>query len=146
MGNLIRKRKPDCINCITCFNFYVGTGKERVWMCTYSFFKKMGQPWPLFMFIFLFLSNTILQKNCRLQQDSNSDRRIRRRARWPFDHHHGTCVCSYSCIDGVRITCVRPAVIVKTIIEVRKLTKFSCYAWSCTKIQNNSILNHVNNV
>ena len=26
---------------------------------------------------------------CRLQQDSNSDRRSRRETRWPLDHHHG---------------------------------------------------------
>ena len=29
------------------------------------------------------------QKNCRLQQYSNSDFRNRRRASWPLDHHHG---------------------------------------------------------
>ena len=39
------------------------------------FFKKNGPTLAFFMFIFLFFSNTILQKNCRLQQDSNSDRR-----------------------------------------------------------------------
>ena len=51
-------------------------------------FLKMGQPRPLFC-LFLFFSITILQKNCRPQRDSNSDRRSRRRARWPLDHHHG---------------------------------------------------------
>ena len=61
---------------------------------------KMGQPRPLFC-LFLFFSITILQKNCRPQRDSNSDRRNRRWARWPLDHHHGPgnhcrcCNCYY---------------------------------------------------
>ena len=45
-----------------------------------NYFFKMGQPRPLFV-LFLFFSITILQKNCRPQRDSNSDRRSRRRAR-----------------------------------------------------------------
>ena len=50
-------------------------------------FLKMGQPRPLLLFSFL--SNTnFTEKNCRLQWDSNSDRRIGRRPRWPLDHHH----------------------------------------------------------
>ena len=39
--------------------------------------------------LFSFFSTTILQKNCRLQRESNSDRRSKRRASWPLDHHHG---------------------------------------------------------
>ena len=42
----------------------------------------------LFLLIFVLFEN-ILQKNCRLHQDSNSDWQNRRRARWPLDHHHG---------------------------------------------------------
>ena len=50
---------------------------------------KIFQPRPLFC-LFSFFSNTILQKNCRLQRDSNLDRRISRRTRWPLDHpQHG---------------------------------------------------------
>ena len=51
-------------------------------------FLKVGQPRPLFC-LFSFFSNTILQKHCRLQRDSNSGRQSRRRADWPLDHHHG---------------------------------------------------------
>ena len=54
------------------------------------FFKKIGQPRSLFC-LFSFFSTNNLQKNCRLQRDSNSDRWSRRRAHWPLDHHHGTC-------------------------------------------------------
>ena len=35
------------------------------------------------------LFNNNFTENCRPQRDSNSDRRSRRPARWPFDHHHG---------------------------------------------------------
>ena len=56
------------------------------WSLTY-FFKKWANP-GLFC-LFSIFSNTILQKNCILQRDSNSDRRSRRRARCPLDHHHG---------------------------------------------------------
>ena len=44
---------------------------------------------------FWFFSNTILQKNCRLQRDSNSECWSRRRARWPLDHHHGPSFVHY---------------------------------------------------
>ena len=62
--------------------------KYTNWTNPCLFFKKMGQPRPLFC-LFSFFSITILQKNCRPQRDSNSDRRRGRRARWPLDHHHG---------------------------------------------------------
>ena len=39
--------------------------------------------------IFNLLQHTFYRKNCRRQRDSNSDRRTRRQARWPLDHHHG---------------------------------------------------------
>ena len=48
----------------------------------------MGQPRHLFVY-FRSFQTQILQKNCRRQQDSSSDRRSIRRARWPLDHHHG---------------------------------------------------------
>ena len=38
--------------------------------------------------LFWFYSNTIIHKNCRLQWDSNTDRRSRMEVRWPLDHHH----------------------------------------------------------
>ena len=44
------------------------------------FFLKNG-PTPASFCLFLFFSITILQKNCRPQRDSNSDRQSRRRAR-----------------------------------------------------------------
>ena len=69
----------------------------------------MGLPRPLFC-LFSFFSLTILQKNCRPQRDLNWDRRIRRRACWPLDHHHGPpsillCTqnnCSYNSTLGGR--------------------------------------------
>ena len=54
------------------------------------FLSFLNGPTPAsFLFLFSFFSITILQKNCRPQRDSNSDRWSRRRARWPLDHHHG---------------------------------------------------------
>ena len=50
---------------------------------------KMGEPRPLFMFILGLFKQHFNVKTCRLQQDSNSDRQFRRRARWPLDHHNG---------------------------------------------------------
>ena len=49
----------------------------------------MGQPRPLFWFIFVLFKHKFYRKYRRLQWDSNSDRQSRRRARWPLDHHHG---------------------------------------------------------
>ena len=48
---------------------------------------KMRQLRPLFR-LFLFFKHKFYRKICRRQQDSNSDRRSRRQARWPLDHHH----------------------------------------------------------
>ena len=50
----------------------------------------MGNPRPLFV---SFFSNTnFTLKTVDDIRDSNSDRRRRRRARWPLDHHHGSWV------------------------------------------------------
>ena len=46
-------------------------------------------PTPAYFCLFSFFSTTNLQKNCRLQRESNSDRRSRRQAPWPLDHHLG---------------------------------------------------------
>ena len=49
-------------------------------------FLKMGQPpRPLFVYYCCF-KHKFYRKNCRCQQDLNSDRRSRRQARWPLDH------------------------------------------------------------
>ena len=53
------------------------------------FFLKNG-PTPTSFCLFSFFQTQILEKNCRLQRDSNSDHQNRRRARWPLDHHHGS--------------------------------------------------------
>ena len=56
-------------------------------------FKK----WASFCFIFVLFNKNFTEKFCRSQRDSNSDRRSRRRARWPLDHHHGpknTTLCN----------------------------------------------------
>ena len=60
------------------------------------FFIKMGQQRPLSVYFRSFQTN-ILQKNYRLQLDSNSDRRSRRRARWPLGHHHGPSIIFFIC-------------------------------------------------
>ena len=44
-------------------------------------------PTPAYFCLFSFFSTTNLQKNCRLQRESNSDRQSKRRTRWPLDHH-----------------------------------------------------------
>ena len=41
----------------------------------------MGQPRPLFLFIFILFKHKFYRKNCRLQRDSSLDRRSRSRAR-----------------------------------------------------------------
>ena len=40
-----------------------------------------------FLFIFVLFKHKFYRKNCRLQLDSNWDRRSIRQARWPLDHH-----------------------------------------------------------
>ena len=64
--------------------------KSYIGQLRYKLFlkKKWANP-GLFFCLFSFFSITILQKNCRSQRDSNSDRRSWRWARWPLDHHHG---------------------------------------------------------
>ena len=53
----------------------------------------LNVPAPISIFLFSFFQTQILQKkNLRLQQDSNLDRRSRRLARWPLDHHHGPVI------------------------------------------------------
>ena len=53
------------------------------------FFLKNGPTPASFLFIFVLFKHKFYRKNCRHQQDSNSDHRSWRRARWPLDHHHG---------------------------------------------------------
>ena len=43
----------------------------------------------LFLYILVLFKYKFYRKHCMLQQDLNSDRRSRRWARWPLDHHHG---------------------------------------------------------
>ena len=51
-------------------------------------FLKNGPTPASFLFYSRSFQIQILQKKCRLQRDSNSDCRSRRRARWPLDHQH----------------------------------------------------------
>ena len=67
---------------------YLGRYQVAVPILSTTFYLKMGPPRPLFVY-FRSFQTQIVQKNYRLQRDSNSDRRSRRRARWPLDHHHG---------------------------------------------------------
>ena len=77
-GKIIMTEVMNLTHCTRCYNFvklFCCPGRKPM-------FLKMGQP--------LFISNNILQKICKLQQDSNSYCRSRRRARWPQDHHRTT--------------------------------------------------------
>ena len=59
--------------------------------------KKRANP-GLVLLIFVLFKHQFYRKNCRLQQDSNSDRRSRRLARWQIDHCHGASyphLCSF---------------------------------------------------
>ena len=49
--------------------------------------KKKANPGPFLLIVNLF-KHKFYRINCRHQWDSNSDRRKRRRARRPLDHHH----------------------------------------------------------
>ena len=65
------------------------------------FLKKWDN--PIFFVYFRSFQIQFVQNNCRRQRDSNSDRRSRRRARWPLDHHHGynrSIFVSASCTHG----------------------------------------------
>ena len=81
-----------------------------------EFFKEWAKP-GLFLFIFVLFKHKFYRKNCRYQQDSNSDRRNRRRACWPLNHHHGlsqricyvTCNIEWECfISTERTYTLRP--------------------------------------
>ena len=57
-----------------------------------SYFNCFKRKWAnpgLFLFIFVLFKHIFTEKTVRLQQDSNFDRRSRRRACWPLDHHPG---------------------------------------------------------
>ena len=77
-----------------CFQILFSTHSEPnglYWRHQWSWtlFSKKG-PTPASLFVYFRSFQTqILHKNSSLQRDSNSDRRSRRRARWPLDHHHG---------------------------------------------------------
>ena len=61
-----------------------------------TFFKKIGLPRPLFAHYRAFQA-PIWQKTVgRRQQDSNSDSRSRRQARWPLEHHHWPSVKNFA--------------------------------------------------
>ena len=62
---------------------------------TSNLFFKMGLLRPLFVY-FRSFQTQMLKKNCRHQQDSNSDCQSRRRERWPLDHHYGPYLHSVS--------------------------------------------------
>ena len=56
------------------------------------FFFKWANP-GLFSFIFVLFRHIFYRKNCGLLQDLNSDRRSRRQACWPLDHHPNLYYC-----------------------------------------------------
>ena len=62
-------------------------------------FLKNWQTQPLFWLFSLFSNTKFTENKFKLQQDSNSDHRNRRRARWPLDHHHGPLPVTVRSID-----------------------------------------------
>ena len=52
-------------------------------------FFKIWAEHVLFLFIFVLFKHNFYRKKISLRLDSNSDRRSRRQAGWPLDHHHG---------------------------------------------------------
>ena len=75
---------------IQCKNLLVSTyaseTRDFQFESAYLVFFKWANP-GLFLFIFVLFNNN-LQKNCRLQRESNLDRRNRRQAHWPLNNHH----------------------------------------------------------
>ena len=68
----------------------LGTDTTKLF-CIQDFFYKWANT-GLFFAYFRSFQQQFLQKNCRLQRDSNSDCWRRRQARWPLDHHLGPSV------------------------------------------------------
>ena len=59
------------------------------------FYRFLNGPTPASFCLFSFFSNkNFTEKNCRLQQDWNSECRNLRPARWPLDHHPGPSIFS----------------------------------------------------
>ena len=66
--------------------------------------------WPLQLtvkniFMYLKWRHNFYRKNYRRQWDSNSDWRIRRQARWPLDHHHGSLITIFADYFSIAIVC-----------------------------------------
>ena len=62
------------------------------------FLKNRPTPGSSFLFIFVLFKHKFTEKNCRRKKVSNSDRRSRRRACWPLNHHHGPQVLFLACL------------------------------------------------
>ena len=74
------------------------------------------------LFLFIFFKQKSYRKNSRIQRDSNSDRRSRRWACWPLDHHHGPSNCLL-CVVTLNSN-ARPHVH-SVIILIRHLKQFN---------------------
>ena len=77
----------------TTLRNYQGYGSIKPFCCLFWTHNLMpiflnGPSRPLFCLLSVF-PNNLQNKNCRLQQDSNSNRQNWRREGWPLDHHHG---------------------------------------------------------
>ena len=94
---IIAKHFAECFSCCSasickhlpsaklCLG--MSTDEHRYFLIGLFFIFKYG-PSPAYFCLFSFFSNNLQNKNCRLQRDLISDRRNRRRTRWPLDHHH----------------------------------------------------------
>ena len=84
---LYARLNPSQGNVLISFGLIISRVIDRLASPIFSFFK-CANPGH-FLFIFVHFKHKFYRKNCRRQQDSNSDRRSSRQARWPLDHHHG---------------------------------------------------------
>ena len=77
--NLLKKIS----NVTLCYTHF----KPFDWIiCLWGHVQKKCANYGLLLYIFVPFNNKFTE-NCRLQQDSNSDRRSRKQASWPLYHH-----------------------------------------------------------
>ena len=83
---LYARLNPSQGNVLISFGLIISRVIDRLASPIFSFFK-CANPGH-FLFIFVHFKHKFYRKNCRRQQDSNSDHRSRKPALWPLDHHH----------------------------------------------------------
>ena len=80
-------KKNSWASCFPSLHLHLFLSYEREHFGIFLYWK-----WAipgLFLFFSFFSKAHFTETNCRLRQDSNSDRWDWRQTLWPFDHHHG---------------------------------------------------------